>query len=156
MKHCHYWPKHIGLMNTWLVCHHRHDLPLVLYIIYRQHLLGLTTFEVEHTEKTMSAEHAVIQRHLSLCFTDHTYVSRHFFMVMTYVTCHLQKKRIALEENSRVAGGDTVEQARQATNHRGTMSDGAGCFTEHQSNWALCAPHSFVLSSCLQSSIKLY
>lgn len=58
----------------------------------------------------------------------------------------VDKEKQQWGENSRVDGGDAVEQPRQATSHGETMNDPPGGLTEHQSNEALLALHSSPLS----------
>lgn len=61
--------------------------------------------------------------------------------------CLCMQRETAAGENSLVAGGDGTEQPRLHTNQEETMSDPPGSLTEHQSNTALLALHSSVLSS---------
>lgn len=68
----------------------------------------------------------------------------------------VDKEKQQRGENSRVDGGDAVEQPRQATNHEETMNNPPGSLTEHQSNEALLALHSSALSSSLQTTVLIF
>lgn len=67
----------------------------------------------------------------------------------------VDKEKQQRGENSRVDGGDAVEQPRQATNHGETMNDPPGGLTEHQSNKALLVLHFSALSSSLQTAVLI-
>lgn len=79
-----------------------------------------------------------------------------FCLVITHVTSLCLSAGKEKQQQGRIPMLLEVMLRRQPTNHRETMTDPPGCLTEHQSNWALLARHSSVLSSCLHSLIKQF